>query len=194
MKNKINNNQGFTLIELLLVMVIIGILAAVVFTNIDVSRLTGRGGDTKRLADLRSMQDGILRETAQGYIAIPTTGTFSSVITNANFVDGTTGWIRFSTSPATPTGYKFSNLAVLPVDPKNNTTVTYNVVSGTTTTTATAISRYVICYSTAGFEIDTLLEQDSAKMNNDGGDDATAYEVGTDLKACAANSVTKYSN
>ena len=162
-KNKNFTNQGFTLIELLIVMVILGILVAIVFTNIDVGRLTGRGNDTKRISDMRSMQDGILREQAQGYINL-TTGTFNSTQSNPSTVDGT-GWIKFSTiASAAPANYKFSNLSILPVDPKNGTTnISYSVTGSPTPVTATA--RYVICVSTNGFEINSLLENDAAKIS-----------------------------
>ncbi|NBO17465.1 MAG: prepilin-type N-terminal cleavage/methylation domain-containing protein [Proteobacteria bacterium] len=188
--NKENfTNKGFTLIELLIVMVILGILVAIVFTNIDVARLTGRGGDTKRISDLRSVQDGIMRELAQNYIVLPLTGSISSTEANAQLVNGT-GWVRFSTNPQqAPNPYKFSNLSVLPVDPKNNQSISYTVkgttAGGTTgTRTVTATARYQICYSATGFEIRTALEQDVDKMANDGGTDETSYQIGTDLTAC----------
>lgn len=178
-----NNNQGFTLIELLIVIVIIGILAAIVFTNIDVGGLTGRGNDTKRVADLRSVQDGILREQAQGLITLTPGVGESNQAQTPTAVDGT-GWVKFT---ANQTPYKFANLPVLPVDPKNGLDVTYNVLVGQTVTPHTAVARYKFCVSANGFEVNALLENDAAKMANDGGDDITAYEVGTDLNACDTN-------
>ncbi len=183
--SKINNNKGFTLIELLIVMVILGILVAIVFTNIDVGRLTGRGNDTKRVSDLRSIQDGILREQAQGFITL-TPGKYNSADTanpNNQAVDGT-GWVKFVPTAVAPVPYKFSNLAVLPLDPKNGTaSVTYTTSEGLKTATA----RYVFCVSATGFEINSMLDNDAPKMQNDGGDDVTAYEVGTDLSACGTD-------
>jgi hypothetical protein len=144
--------------------------------------LTGRGNDTKRVSDLRSIQDGILREQAQGYISL-TVGrsvSYDTQNTNNQAVDGN-GWVKFTTLPSAPSPYKFSNLAVLPLDPKNGTaSVSYNTVEGTKTATA----GYVLCVSPAGFEINSMLDNDAVKLEKDGGDDVTAYEVGTDLTAC----------
>jgi len=51
--------KGFTLIEMILVTVIIGILAGVVITVIDIPRTQARSRDSKRIGDLKRIQTAL---------------------------------------------------------------------------------------------------------------------------------------
>jgi len=189
-KNISNNNSGFTLIELLVVIIILSILATAAFVYLNPTQWTARGNDTKRLADMKNLYDAISRESAQGNITLVNTpADYSTIQARANesgVENGASiGFIKFTLNNPADLTYKLGGFPVFPVDPKNNTQVTYKYLdSNNALQTITVTARYKYCVSADGFELNTLLEADSAKMANEGGNDPMVYEVGTDLKAC----------
>ena len=181
--------NGFTLLELLIVVGILGILASVVVLVLNPAEIMRRAQDGKRLSDIGSLNDSInLFKVNEGagyggtntvYISIPDTSatcanlTLSSLpggwsyacATEANLrrIDGT-GWIPINFSSIS-TGAPISKL---PIDPVNDDGdgLYYSYVT-----------------DSAKWELNTnlLSEQQLGKETNDGGDDSTKYEKGTDL-------------
>jgi prepilin-type N-terminal cleavage/methylation domain-containing protein len=162
--------EGFTLVELLVVIAIIAILAAVVVLIINPLELTKRSRDAARLTDLANLQQAInvaaQEATTSGNTILCTNGSTpcpeSSFPTGANTrkADGT-GWVKVNLSTQ-----KSVSLPTLPVDPLN-----------------TAANHYSYNSDGKNWEISAVLESDQQKdkMQNDGGNDATQYEVGSDL-------------
>lgn len=66
---KINKNKfskGFTLLELLVVIIIIGLLAAIILASVNTARARGR--DAKRITEIKSMQNALqIYFSANGY-------------------------------------------------------------------------------------------------------------------------------
>lgn len=187
-KNFSKNNQGFTLIELLIVIIIIGILATASFVYLNPTQWTARGNDTKRLSDLKNIHDTLLREIAQGNVQLSTAvGEYNSRAQNASS-STQSGFVKFI--PANnDVNYKLGGFPVMPVDPKNTATaaITYDYLkTDGSTGKAKAFPVYKFCISASGFEINSLLEADKDKMAKDGGNQAWAYEIGTDLNACTS--------
>lgn len=163
-------HKGFTLVELLVVIAIIAVLAAVVVLIINPIELTRRGRDAARLTDLANLQNAINVAVQEGASAGSTTAALLCAGTTApcrgesvaggRVTDGS-GWVKVNVSTQ-----KSVSVATLPVDPIN-----------------TAADHYVYCSDGNGYEIATHLEstQMASKAANDGGADATAYEVGSSL-------------
>lgn len=162
--------RGFTLVELLVVIAIIAILAAVVVLIINPIELTKRSRDAARLTDLANLQQAInvaAQEATQSGDAIlcagttaPCTGQSNSTDANNRKSDGS-GWVKVNLS-----AQKSVSVPTLPVDPINDGTHYYTYASDGN-----------------GWEIDAVLESDQYKdkMANDGGNNDTAYEVGSNL-------------
>lgn len=180
-KNISKNNQGFTLIELLIVIAIVAILATVGFVALNPTFLTSRANDTKRLAELKNVTDSIARDVAQGNITLGAVTVSDATDTN-RVVDGT-GWVKFTVVGGSALNFKLGGMNILPVDPKTGTTVSFTPVGSTVQVTKAL--KYRFC-STAngGYEINAVLENDLQAMAKDGGNEASLYEVGTDLNAC----------
>ncbi|MFZ2199917.1 MAG: prepilin-type N-terminal cleavage/methylation domain-containing protein [Microgenomates group bacterium] len=111
---KISFKSGFTLIELLVVITIIGILTALVTTNLAGAR--SRARDTRRKSDLRSIEQS-LRLYYNDQKAFPRdngTGGITGAAWGSQFAVGTTVYI-----------------SSLPTDPSSTTTttITYKYVS-----------------------------------------------------------------
>lgn len=177
-KNISKNNQGFTLIELLIVITIVAILATVTFVALNPTVLTGKANDTKRLSDLKNVNDALMRDIAQGNITLTPSVSVDSTMSNPASVTGR-GWVQFDTVAGSALNFKLGGLNTLPNDPKLSASVTVN---GTA-----KVMKYRYCTSADGssYEINAVLENDTATMAKDGGNDANLYEIGTDLTLCS---------
>lgn len=164
-------NQGFTLVELLVVIAIIAVLAAVVVLVVNPVELTKRSRDAVRLSDLASLQQAInvvVQDSTltplQTYCTPPADATppctGTSTDNGGREIDGS-GWVKVDLS-----GQTTINIPTLPIDPSNGATYKYSYFGNST-----------------GYKLEATLEsqQQSSKMVNDGGDDNSVYEVGTDL-------------
>jgi prepilin-type N-terminal cleavage/methylation domain-containing protein len=186
----LKNNQGFTLIELLVVIIIVGILATVALVYINPGQWSNRANDTKRISELRTLNDTLMRELAQGNISLVSTeGKYVASSDDNSLISNGTGYVRFTLNPSAGANYRLGGLAQLPKDPKNGVAINYNFfenLDSTTSTTATnVVARYVYCSDGTSFKVATILEGDDSntatnnKMLNDGGTLPGWYEVGT---------------
>ena len=185
--------KGFTLIELLVVIAIVAILSVVVILTLNPAELLRQARDSNRVSDLATIKSALslyladvkTPELARGssgncFVSAATTtgmtqcgvfsadyGTGSSSAVASRTVDGT-GWLPVNFNQIS----SGSPLPQLPVDPVNNTTTYYAYAASTTN---------------LNFEIDAKMESTkySTGTNNityqDGGDQPTWYEVGTNL-------------
>lgn len=97
--------KGFTLVEMIIVTVIIGILAGIVITVINIPRVQARSRDSKRIGDLRMIQNSLELYFADNR-AYPSQ--VSWVLLNA------------ITDLSNPTDFS-PYISTLPVDPRSNT-------------------------------------------------------------------------
>ncbi len=113
--------RGFTLIELLVVIAIIGILAAIVVTNVNVARAKSR--DARRLSEAHNIQQALeLFYEANGYY--PYSQGCGSVLGSGHWcdssatIDASGSWIHNASDTQNLSAY-FSRM---PVDPLNKPT------------------------------------------------------------------------
>lgn len=158
MTNK--TQKGFTLVELIVVIAIIAVLAGVLVLAINPATLLAKGRDAKRLDDLDTLNKALSLALVDGEITL----TAVSAPVGGQAADCTTGWVR-CTIPTGKTGLS-TKVATLPLDPLN-----------------TAPNVYTYGATTTAYELNAVMESpdNAAKMTTDGGNNATAYEVGTSL-------------
>lgn len=91
-------------------------------------------------------------------------------------LDGT-GWIKVNLQPVQGDTQSGLFMSRLPIDPVNDST-----------------HHYVYCANRTQWEMETVLESDQQKdkMKNDGGDDDSKYEIGTNLKLIDKEGNCKY--
>ncbi|MFA6354428.1 MAG: prepilin-type N-terminal cleavage/methylation domain-containing protein [Candidatus Paceibacterota bacterium] len=189
------SDRGFTLIELLIVIAIVAILATITLLVLNPSEMLRKARDSKRISDLKTINDAIGLSVAQipplfigtstfVYVSLPDsdpncatynlpslggTGKTYSCRPESSYrkTDGT-GWVpvNFDSLPS-------KVLSVLPVDPVNSN----NASSGLYYT-----------YVAGSWELDAKME--SAKYGsggtndvsaNDGGDGISLFEIGSRL-------------
>lgn len=163
------NKQGFTLIELLVVIAIIIILALVALIVINPLELQKRGRDAVRVSDLsnlnQSIQSAVSDATSSAAATLcvnltaPCQGASTDNGGNSRANNGT-GWIKVNLTGQT------IKVPTLPNDPTNTTAFHYTYRS-----------------DGADWELNTVLEssQYASKMSQDGGNNNSAYEIGTSL-------------
>jgi prepilin-type N-terminal cleavage/methylation domain-containing protein len=157
--------RGFTLIEMLVVIAIIAILAGAVLLAINPAETMKKGRDSTRLSDMDTLRTAINMAIAEGEITLKNmNGTSKNSGSSSQVLDGTTGYVVF-VIPTGKTGLK-RYIPTLPKDPIN-----------------TDINVYTFLSNATDYEIDAHLESadNASKMENDGGNDKTRFEVGTDL-------------
>ncbi len=186
--------KGFTLMELLLVIAVLGILVVVLLITINPLEAQKKTRDTKRLADIKTLQVLIVQYIDDGR-AIPATGIGSatgiSSTGNAGNVATAGSITAQNNQPACPSGTatwlgidvcKYGN--TVPLDPNNNVSRTFVTdASATPPTTANVVARYRAIISGSNYEIGVMMESTSNanKITSEGGDDNDFVEVGTDL-------------
>lgn len=183
--------KAFTIVELLVVVVVLGILGAIALNTLNPGELTKKSRDATRISDLNSINRLLtVYETTEGsdfglsntvYISLPDSNSNCSSYTlptlpsgwvyacsslaNYQNIDGT-GWVPvdFSGNSAT--------VSKLPIDPINTS----------------AGSLYYSYIAGGSWELNAAVEASSSvvggsadKTSNDGGDDPTRIEIGTDL-------------
>ena len=160
---KSHNRRGFTLVELLVVIAIIGILVAAVVLAINPADIMKKGRDSTRLSDLEALRKAIDLSIANGNTLADGTGNTASA-TPSQSTDGT-GWLAFNVA---------SYLAALPLDPKNNQSMTDAAGNPVT-------AQYAYTASGSYYELRCYLEHtdNATKYTTDGGDNAAMFEIGT---------------
>jgi len=162
--NPPNSQKGFTLIELLIVIVVIGILAGILVSILDVGEYQAQARDARRMNDLLSVQTAIIDSMAmQGISLTDTTGCIDCTsITGTNAIDGT-GWVKFTNLSGRGL---IDIISVLPEDPGHDATHYYSYFS-----------------DGLDFEVNMTFESDRYQINaeQDGGNDNAVYERGFNL-------------
>lgn len=186
--------QGFTIVELLIVIVVLGILAAITLTAFNPGEITKRTRDATRATDLRAIDRVLLSYITDSSAQLGTTNTVYLSLPDANpncnsyalptlpsgwnytckpvasyrNTDGT-GWIPVNLSSISA-GAKLNSL---PVDPINsiNGRLYYSYIPGVNS-----------------WELNSPMEAQSSatgdsgdKVSTDGGDDPTKLEIGNNL-------------
>jgi prepilin-type N-terminal cleavage/methylation domain-containing protein len=172
--------KGFTLVELLVVIAIIAILAGAMFLVINPAKLMAKTRDSRRIAELSSVNKAIANALADSKIEM----TAGGVGENANDATVTTagaGWVRFTIINASNGLGDY--MPTLPRDPIRAATAGYF---------------YRFASNGSGWELNAIMESpDSASYAiNDGGPSVAngntcaatmpagttcRYEIGTDL-------------
>ncbi len=154
--------KGFTLIELLVVIAIIAVLAGALLIAINPQSMIQKGRDSKRLQDIDTLVKAINLALADSELLLaatvaPGVSTGSLVVTGA-------GWVSYTPIVGKTGLGKF--ISTLPVDPLN-----------------TGANVYTYSSDGVNFELNAVLEHadNAAKMQTDGGNSATVYEMGTSL-------------
>jgi len=161
---KLDSQRGFTLIELLIVIVVIGILAGILVTIIDVQEYQAQARDARRMNDMLSVQTALINSlAAQGISLVDTAGCADcDSINGTDAIDGT-GWVKFNDIKGRGL---IDVISVLPTDAINDASYHFEYYS-----------------DGLDFELNMFFESDRYEINaqRDGGNDDTVYERGFNL-------------
>lgn len=188
------NHTGFTIVELLVVIVVLGILAAIVIATLNPGEISAQAHDSSRITDINNLKNvidlfvvnksdpNLLGTSQKVYISIPDTsstctnitglpalpsGWSYNCVTNANLKNANgTGWIPINLTSATNSG----SITVLPIDPQND------AASGRYYT-------YTVNTTNGSYELTSLLEsqKENVAAINDGGSLPGVYQNGTNI-------------
>jgi len=163
-KHSYKSTEGFTLIELLIVISVIGILAGILVSILNVSEYQKQARDARRMNDVLSVQTALIDSIATMNVELTDTSTCvdCSSLTGTDTIDGT-GWVKFNNLKGRGL---IDVISVLPTDPTNE-------------------NPYVFSYYSDGmdFELNAVFESDRYQTNaqRDGGNDDNVYERGFNL-------------
>ncbi len=176
-----SSNKGFTLIELVIVIAIISVLGTTVFLNIRPGEILSNSRNATRKSDLTNLVNAITTAQSTGNITlVSTNGWKGSTDANVSYVVTGTGYVPFT---ALTTEAKLG-ISKLPSDPLNGNAIA-NVGEVVQKVAGTAIYKVAYCSDGKDFEVEIYLENDTKnEMNNDGGNNPTAYEVGSNVLVC----------
>ncbi len=140
-------------------------MAAVVLA-INPAEMMRKSRDATRLSDMVSVRQAIDFAVADG-VELTVTAVAGDSSTGTRVSTGS-GWVNVDVS---------KYLSTLPIDPRNGSTFT-DATGGPGTVTG----RYLYFSDGSSYELNCYLESTDnlSKYENDGGDDDTIYEVGTD--------------
>ncbi len=183
--NKSKYLKGFTLIELLLVIAILGILAVALLVAINPAEAQKKARDSKRFADLKTLQilidqyindGGVIPATGIGSAAGANTAAVTTQNSQAACPSGTATWLGIDTCKYGPT---------VPLDPNNGVSRSFVTNAGTTPPTVTAVTaQYRARISGSNYEVNVMVESpaNAGKIVSDGGNNALQWiEIGSDL-------------
>jgi len=158
MESKIS--KGFSLVELVLIMGLTVVVTGVLMTAFRPYEQKAKARDGKRLSDISTLDRAV-----------------NEYRVDKGVYPDTVNILRMSTS--LPQGN------VGPLEKANDGWIDANLSSYTTRLPSDPINdatyHYSYKHNQSGYEINAVLEFLNENMQNDGGDDATAYEVGNDL-------------
>ena len=156
--------KGFTLIELLIVIAVIGILAGVLVSVIDVREYQRQARDARRMNDILSVQTAIIDSLATSSIQL----TDTSGCTDCDSINGSTdiygnGWVKFNDLKGRGL---IDVISTLPSDPVNEAPFEFTYYS-----------------DGVDFELNMVFESNRYQINatQDGGNDDAVYERGFNL-------------
>jgi prepilin-type N-terminal cleavage/methylation domain-containing protein len=151
--------KGFTMIELIASIAVVLVLLSVLIANYDVLGNKKKARDVKRLSDLVQIERAVAEYQMANKVYPDLTGVLriSNVLPagNSRVENSTSGWIDENL---------VDYLSKMPVDPINDQTYHYSYM-----------------HNSSGYEINARLESLTDQMQNDGGNDPTVFETGTNL-------------
>jgi prepilin-type N-terminal cleavage/methylation domain-containing protein len=154
------NKRAFTLIELLIVVSVFMILLTTFFVFVNPVQRKAETRDTKRLSDIATL-DRVVNEYYLDNGVYPDQASVyrtSTVLPDGSIAleNSTSGWIKQNLSSYT---------AKLPTDPVND-----------------LYYYYTYYHDDFSYELNAVLEYQTEKMQNDGGNDSDVYELGNNLQ------------
>ena len=151
--------KGFTIVELVVATALVMVLLSVVLLAINIPEKQNKAMDVKRISDLSLLDSAInqYRMDNQGYPDTRNVLRISTLLPSGNtqLESSLSGWIGQDLSKYLPR---------MPTDPVNDATYHYSYIQ-----------------NGSGYELNARLEFLTDQMQNDGGNDTNAYEMGSNL-------------